>query len=332
VWKSESFDPGHQLTLLQGGAQFFPALVTAVDAARQEVQLETYIFQFDGDGLAVARALERAAQRGVAVVVMMDGVGTPEVPTEWQRRWNAAGVRWHRYAPLGHLGLLLPGRWRRLHRKLCVVDRRLAFCGGINILDDLLDPHHGRLQVPRLDFSVRVEGPLVSRCRSVMAQFWARVQASRQLEAGQWRGARDQWPALGLFGMDDAQEQAVPASGSLAALVLRDNVRNRARIERAYLKAIGEARSQIVLANAYFLPGGRLRRALKHAVRRGVRVQVVVQGRYEYFMQYHASRPVFNELVNAGVELYEYTAGFCMPKWLWSMVCGQRWGLRIWTP
>lgn len=105
-----------------------------------------------------------------------------------------------------------------------------------------------------------------------------------------------------------------PADGSFAALVLRDNVRNRTGIERAYLKAIGEARHDILLANAYFLPGARLRRALKFAVRRGVRVRVLVQGQYEYFMQYHASRPVLSELAAAGVEVYEYIPGFLHAK------------------
>lgn len=312
--RSEAFSAGHRLTLLEGGAQFFPALVAALDAAQQEVRLETYIFHFGAQGLVVAGALERAAQRGVAVYVMVDGVGTPLIPLEWQQRWTASGVRWHQYAPLGHLGLLFPGRWRRLHRKLCVVDGRWAFCGGINILDDLLDPHHGALTVPRLDYAVRVEGPLVAQCHAAMVQFWARLEASRQLEKLHWREVRENWPALGLFAPEGTADSQTPSGGSLAALVLRDNVRNRTRIERAYLKAIGEARSHIVLANAYFLPGARLRRALQHAVRRGVRVQVIVQGRYEYFMQYHASRPVFSELVKAGVEIYEYTPGFLHAK------------------
>ena len=314
--RSELFTPGHQLTLLERGAQFFPALVAAVDAAQKEVRLETYIFHFEGQGLEVAWALERAAQRGVQVYVITDGVGTPQIPSDWQQRWAATGVRWHVYAPLGRFGLLIPGRWRRLHRKLCVVDGRWAFCGGINILDDRLDRYRGLLPVSRLDYAVRVQGPLVLECHWAMVQFWARLEASHQLKKLHWEEVRENWPALGLFptpGSANADRQA-PTGGSLAALVLRDNVRHRTRIERAYLKAIGEARSHIVLANAYFLPGARLRRALKHAVRRGVRVQVVVQGQYEYFMQYHASRPVFSELVRAGVEIHEYTPGFLHAK------------------
>jgi cardiolipin synthase len=97
-------------------------------------------------------------------------------------------------------------------------------------------------------------------------------------------------------------------------LLLRDNVLNRSQIERAYLKAIGAARHEIVIASAYFLPGRRLRKALVHAAQRGVRVRLLLQGRYEYFMQYHAARPVYGALLAAGVEIHEYTASFLHAK------------------
>ena len=105
-----------------------------------------------------------------------------------------------------------------------------------------------------------------------------------------------------------------PKGKALAALVLRDNVRNRRRIERAYRKALGSAQREVLIANAYFLPGGKLQHALVHAARRGVRVRLLLQGRYEYFMQYHAARPVFGLLLAAGVEIHEYTSGFLHAK------------------
>ena len=307
---------GHVLHLLSGGDEFFPALVGAIDAAQHEVRLETYIFDFNGQGADVAEALARAAQRGVAVFVVMDGVGTPYLPAHWMDRWRQCGVQWHRYAPFGYTGVLIPGRWRRLHRKLCVVDGQRAFCGGINILDDWLDPHFGALSVPRLDYAVAVTGPLVAQCHAVMAQFWARLQATRQLESLQWARVRQSWKAFRLLPPpSDAQGASKADDGSVrAALLLRDNVRNRTTIERSYLKAIGAAREHVVLANAYFLPGGRLRRALIHAVKRGVRVQVVVQGQYEYFMQYHAARPMLSLLAARGVEIREYMPGFLHAK------------------
>jgi len=307
------YAPGHRLALLQGGIAYFSALIAAIEASTQEVRLETYIFSFDPQGEGVATALQRAAQRGVQVFVVVDGVGTPEVPSVWQQRWNSAGVQWHRFAPLGRLGLLIPGRWRRLHRKLAVVDGRVAFCGGINVLDDFYDPNYGQLSSPRFDFAVQVQGPLVADVHRTMRQFWGRLKATQQLERLEWSQAK-----ASLVSATQAA-QAVPAgagdvTGSPAALVLRDNVRHRAHIERAYRKALGAAQHEVIIANAYFLPGGKLRRALMHAARRGVRVCLLLNGEYEYFMQYHGARPVYGALLDAGVEIHEYAAGFLHAK------------------
>ena len=311
------FRLGHELLLLQGGGDFFKALVAAIDTSVHEVRLETYIFHFDVSGENVAAALVRAAQRGVAVCVVMDGIGTPRIPPEWEARFSDAYVQWHRFAPLGFLGLLAPARWRRMHRKLCVVDAQIAFCGGVNILDDLCDPVWGTLETPRFDFSVRVRGPLVADVRRAMSQFWERLQVTRQLEHLQFERARQLWrrPAkvATLASRDDASGDSIRV-GAEAALVLRDNVQNRTRIERTYRKAIADARSEVLIANAYFLPGGKLRRALMFAAKRGVRVTLLLQGQYDNFMQFHASRPVFGALLAAGVEIYEYSSGFLHAK------------------
>ena len=310
--------PGHHVRLLQCGKAFFPAVINAIDASTREVRLETYIFHFDASGQRVADALIRAAKRGVRVCLVMDGVGSPEVPLQWQQRFAESGVQWHRFSPLGHLGLLMPVRWRRLHRKLCVVDASVAVCGGINIMDDLLDPVYGVLETPRFDFSVEVTGPLVADVLASMVQFWRRLLLTRQMEQWKFQNARKSWESEGdaltrsLEGI--GQQSGEVGHGALAALVLRDNVRNRTRIERAYRKAIANARHEVVIANAYFLPGGKLRRALIHAAKRGVRVCLLIQGRYEYFMQYHAARPVLLALLNAGVEIHEYRVGFLHAK------------------
>lgn len=305
---------GHQLHLLQGGAAFFPAVVAAIDASQHEVRLETYIFSFDPSGEQVAAALVRAAQRGVGVYLMMDGIGTPNVPAQWMRQFDESGVHWHLFSPLGTWGLLIPGRWRRLHRKLCVVDVQIGFCGGINILDDYHDPIHGILESPRFDFAVQVTGPLVLHAHHAMVQFWERLQLTRQLEHLEFDRARRTWKSAVVPPLASAVPPEKISAGAEAMLLLRDNLHNRTRIERAYRKAIADARQEVVIANAYFLPGRKLRRALMHAARRGVRVTLLLQGRYENFMQFHASRPVFGALLAAGVEIYEYSTGFLHAK------------------
>ena len=319
------------MQLLQGGQAFFPALVRAIDGSQHEVRFETYIFNLDASGQTVAEALVRAAERKVVVTLMMDGAGTPGLPPEWSARFDAAGVKWHIFSPLGRIGWFIPSRWRRLHRKLCVVDGRTAFCGGINVLDDFYDPNHGVLDSPRFDFSVQVTGPLVREVAETTAQFWWRSRAAKEARERDFPQA---WAALQSavrIGVQSNHDQGNDSSqqagghggpeqaGALqrtarAGLVLRDNVRRRTQIERAYRKAIGEARSEIIIANAYFMPGARLRKGLIHAAQRGVRVRLLLQGRYEYFMQYHAARPVFGALLAAGVEIHEYAPSFLHAK------------------
>ena len=201
---------------------------------------------------------------------------------------------------------------RQLHRKLCVVDQAVAFCGGINILDDLHDPNHGALDSPRFDFSVRVTGPLVAQVHETMALLWQRMKPFHA-EAGRLRGAlfaRPAATAVPAMGQAPAPEPAHAHAG----LVLRDNLRHRARIEQAYRREIGHAREEILIANAYFVPGRKMRQALISAAHRGVRVQLLLQGRYEYFLQYYGARPVYGALLRAGVEIHEYAPSFLHAK------------------
>ncbi|MEO7160927.1 MAG: cardiolipin synthase ClsB [Polaromonas sp.] len=320
-----SFPKSEKLQLFQGGQALFPAFIQAFDAAVRWIQLETYIFDFHGAGADVANALVRAAQRGVTVQVLVDAIGTAPLTAEWQKKFTDAGVQWYAYSPMASgLGLLVPERWRRLHRKLCVVDHRIVFCGGINVLDDFYDPNHGDLQAPRFDFAVAVTGPLAIEATDAMALLWWRVQAGYSARQRHLTDAWEKFKAAGYGGRTDATLLAQPAdsggetlsglSRPKAALVLRDNLRNRRSIERAYRKAIGRSRQEVIIANAYFLPGGKLRRALVGAARRGVRVTLLLQGKYEYFMQYHAARPVYGALLAAGVEIHEYSTSFLHAK------------------
>jgi cardiolipin synthase len=325
----------HDLHLLTGAAEYFPALVSAIDGASREVLLETYIFDFQHSAIGVAEALERAARRGVAVRVVVDGIGTGELPEAWRARWAAAGVKWRVYNPAAGWRVLLPTGWRRLHRKLAVIDGDIAFCGGINLLDDYHDPNHGVLASPRLDFAVRASGPLVADVHDTMARLWLRLQVSREIDRRDFERMVTAMQAAARAGLDRAA--APPPAGlgpavagvgcspppagtgahpgmAVAALVLRDNVRFRRRIESTYRLAIAQARREILIANAYFIPGVKLQRSLIRAARRGVRVTLLLQGRYEYFMAFHASRAVYDQLLAAGIRIVEYEASFLHAK------------------
>jgi cardiolipin synthase len=297
----------HRLELLQGSRGLFPALVMAMAKAREEILFETYIFDFHGDSLTVAEALAAAAERGVQVRVVLDGVGTPEVPKPWAQRWTQAGVAWRIYDPISAFGLWFPTRWRRLHRKLCVVDKSVAFCGGVNLLDDHYDPHQRRrIEHPRLDFSVQVHGPLVQAIHDTMAQLWWRMQLSQQLRRSQVGEA--------LETLREPETAPLPDTRGRYRLVLRDNLRHRRSIQKSYLQAIGRAKREILIANAFFLPGGKLRRALVRAAQRGVKVRLLLQGRYEYLVPYRAAYQVYGQLLSAGVEIVEYTPSYLHAK------------------
>ena len=322
--RNRALRPGHRLALLGGGEALFPALANAIANARAEVMLETYIFEFTGSAVTVAEALEAAARRGVRVQVVVDGVGTGDVPAEWKRRWKAAGVHWRVFNPAQGWRLLLPARWRRLHRKLCVVDGNVGFCGGINLLDDFFDLNHGTLDQPRFDFAVRIGGPLVADMHDTMARLWARLQVTREARHYDFVGALEAVREAARAGTDMADEnmkrgvEPLPTQGhgqgALAALVLRDNVRFRRSIEGNYRLAIGQAQREILIANAYFIPGVQLQRALLRAAKRGVRITLLLQGRYEYFLQFHASRAVYAPMLKAGIEIIEYEASFLHAK------------------
>ncbi|WP_459616168.1 cardiolipin synthase ClsB [Bordetella sp. 2513F-2] len=301
---------GNAVELLQNGADFFPALCHAIDAAHASVHLETYIFVLDRTGRRVLASLEQAARRGVKVRVVIDGFGSAGTVDEVRRRLLAAGAHCRIFRPeprwFGWLNLSR-SRLRRLHRKLAVVDGELAFVGGINIVDDYddLDPADG-VGAPRFDFAVAVRGPVVPQVQHAQDLLWVRLNWGRLR-----RHPRD-WRRLRLVPPETGH---APAAGKLrAALVLRDNLRFRKTFERAYLHGIYRAQRQILIANAYFFPGRRFRKTLLEAAARGVRVRLLLQGKPEYRLQYYATRALYDQLLAGGIEVYEYMPGYLHAK------------------
>ncbi len=290
---------GNRLTLLQNGAAYFPQLCADIAAAQSFIYLETYIFAVDETGHWVSQALQKAARRGVVVRVLMDGFGSAKFPQHWLDEWRVAGVevQWFRrkISPL----TLQRNRLRRLHRKLVVLDGEVAFIGGINIIDDLTGNKDAG--APRFDFAVRVQGSVAGEIHTAMRRMWSAVSwASQHL-----RGKRIERFIL------DAERSAAQSNISV---LLRDNLRHRRDIERAYLKAIAGAQREVVIANAYFLPGRIFRRALMQSAQRGVRVVLLLQGKREHRLQHYATHALYEQLLAAGIEIYEYRASYLHAK------------------
>jgi cardiolipin synthase len=291
------FVNGNRITLLKSGVEYFPALAVEIDAAQREIHLEAYIYEDDVAGRTIAAALARAAQRGVATCVLVDGFGSKDLGSDLVDGLRAAGIRFLVYRPKISPFTLRSARLRRMHRKVAVIDARVAFVGGINIIDDMDTPKH---TPPRFDYAVRIEGPLVARIHPVVKRLWSLVTATQFKSA--WPRLRD----LGPF--------TVPRGGQRAAFVIRDNVAHRSDIEQAYLAAIRQARSEIVIASAYFFPGLSFRRALTDAAARGVRVVLLLQGRVEYVLLHYASRALYGAFLDAGIEIHEYHKSFMHAK------------------
>ncbi len=288
---------GNQVDLLESGSAYFPAVLTAIAAARTEVYLQTYIYADDVTGREIAAALMAAAQRGVVVRVLVDGFGSWRLSATLVNAMLAAGVEWLVFRPERRLFALRRYRLRRMHRKVIVVDGALAFVGGINIIDDMGTPNQ---TPPRYDYAVRLQGAVVAHIADSARRLWAFVAWLH----GHGVSGRHK-PLIstkGVMGHDDV------------AYIERDNLRHRRDIEDAYLAAIAGASRQVIIANAYFLPGLRFRHALIAAAQRGVNVVLLLQGQVEYRLLHYATRAWYDELLAAGVRICEYHHGFLHAK------------------
>ncbi|MCK6425036.1 MAG: cardiolipin synthase ClsB [Burkholderiaceae bacterium] len=325
------FSGGNEVELLRGGQELFPAMVAAIRRARHEVWLATYIFHDDASVAPLLKALRAAARRGVRVRMVVDGFGTHHHLEALLRQLQDSGVALAVFRPLERwTHWLQPGQLRRLHMKLCSVDGEVGFVGGINLIDDHIDLHHGTSERPRLDFAVRLRGPVVRPMEQAARAMWSRAWFGRdwRAEARQilqarrpWRELRSLWSRLRL-----PRRAAGTALRSLppvqCAFVVRDNLRQRRTIERAYIQAIDSARSTLTIVSPYFYPGADFRRALVNAAQRGVQVQLLLQGKVDYRLAALAARVLYGELMRGGVQIHEYTPAFLHAK---VMVVDGRW-------
>jgi cardiolipin synthase A/B len=303
---------GHSLTLLATGAAYFPALEQAIDAASAEIRIETYIYIADEIGERISAALMRAAARGVRTHLLVDGIGSRSFVRDHARRLREGGIDVRVFRPDFQLLRIARGRLRRLHRKVAVIDASVAFVGGINIVSDFSPPNQDH---PQFDYAVRVEGPVVSSIHANTLRVWDEVL----------RTPRRRYAAV----LRTLAQRTLPPPTEVgtqhAEFLYRDNFLHRRTIERAYLRAMTNAREEIVLTNPYFFPGWRFRRTLKRAARRGVKITLLLQGLTDHTFLKYASRAMYLDLLHAGVRISEYRiamlhAKACVVDGTWATV------------
>ncbi|MFV3415192.1 cardiolipin synthase ClsB [Pseudomonas nitroreducens] len=279
---NECWRDGNRVELLINGEAFYPSVFQAIEEARQEVLLETFILRDDKVGRGLRQVLIDAAQRGVRVDVIADGYGTPDLDASFLGGLLDAGVRLHLFDPQRPLLGMRTNLFRRLHRKHVVVDGQVGFVGGINFCADHLADFG---VMAKQDYAVKVRGPSVQDIR---------------------RACLDLLAQYGDMPAADAVHPGGPAGPCRACLAIRDNLNRRTEIEQHYLRAIGRARERLVIANAYFFPGYRLLRALRDAARRGVQVRLILQGLPDMPLVRLCSKLLYDTLLRDGVEIYEY--------------------------
>jgi cardiolipin synthase A/B len=294
------FIGGNKIQLLRNGAEYFPALEAAIAAAEHEIYLQAYIYMADTVGNRIGNALKQAAQRGVEVYVLLDGFGSKALPKAFVEALQLAGVQVMFYRQKISPWSLKKSRLRRLHRKVVVIDGKVGFVGGINIIDDYDIPNPAPNNVPpRIDFAVRLEGALLPAITASVHKLWRRMAWAQFLSI--------------KIPTKVNLAQANTSTGLKAAYVLRDNVLHRRDIEEAYLSAIHQAKVEIIIANAYFVPGIKFRQALLAAAKRGVSVKLLLQGRMEYFLMF-AAHAFYSEFLAHGIAIYEYRKSFMHSK------------------
>lgn len=275
---------GNHVTTLVNGDRIFPAMLEAIESARTSITFETFVFK-DEIGGTFCAALSAAARRGVKVKILLDWIGSSGMDSALLDNTRAAGCDVQVYHELSwlHLGRLN----NRTHRKLLVVDGRVGFTGGVGMgrewTGDAQDPQHWR------EMHYRVEGPVVLQMQAVFLDNWIKA-TGHVLHGPDYFPPADEHAGT----MDAQMFGSSPAGGSESMQLM-------------VLLALTAAHTSIDIENAYFVPDGLTTEALVAAARRGVRVRVVVPGRHtDARVGRWAAQALYGDLLNAGVEIYEY--------------------------
>lgn len=281
-WDYDEYAPGNALALYIRGRELYPAMAAAIEDARHSVHLETYIYDGDNTGRTFAELLARKARAGVRTRLIYDSVGSIDMDPADETLMRNAGVQILEYHPVAPWR----PRWawnKRDHRKILVCDGKVGFVGGMNISDENAPASEGGQDWR--DAHLRVEGPAAYDLDRLFREVWFK-------QTGRW-----------FESVGDPLAARGPSRVKVAA---NQELLKRFVIREGYVNALRAARREVSIANAYFLPGWRIRRELAHAARRGVNVRVMVPGRSDSDAVWHAMRGQYDYLLARGVRIFEW--------------------------
>lgn len=286
---------GNTVKLLQDGPDTYRSMFAAIDGARDHINMETYIIDDDEVGHRFAAALIAKQRKGVQVNLIRDSVGTLKTPSEFFKRLTDAGIKVLEFNPVNPA--TAKAGWevnQRDHRKLLIIDGRIAFLGGINIsavystgsLSQRSKKDRPDGELPWRDTDLRLEGPVVAELQKLFIDTWEK-------QKGKPLAKRNYFPTIKPKG-----KEVVRAIGSSP-----DDPYSL--IYATLISALHSAQTEIWLTNAYFAPDQQLLAELKEAVARGVDVKLIVPSSTDSWLVFHAGRTRYNELLEAGVKIYE---------------------------
>lgn len=283
---------GNTVTLLYDGPQTMAAMIAAISAAKDHINLETYIFDQDDIGIRFADILIARQRAGVHVNVIYDSVGTIGTPQAFFDKMRDAGIHLTAFNPVNPLKLIAP--WepnQRDHRKILVVDGVVAFTGGVNISSTYANSSLFRSKVRRddkvgwRDTHIKIEGPAVAALQWIFLDNWASQQSP-------------ELPDSNFF-------PPLKAVGDKLVRVLASEPGGSHEIYKAYVLAIQEAKKTVHITSAYFVPDLQILQAMKEAAQRGVDVRIILPGVTDSGLVFHAAQSFYSEMLASGIRIYQ---------------------------
>jgi len=281
-----NYIPGNCVTLIRGGKNYFDAMLQLINGAKNVIHLQTYILENDKTGNLIIEGLKNAVKRGVKVYLLLDGYASQGLGKELVKEIESSGIYFRFFEPLFRSKEFYLGR--RLHHKILAVDSRIGMVGGINVGDRYNDLPG---QPAWLDYGVVVEGPIVYQLCLICVKTW-----KGYLQPTKYPSCDKEFTPPNLSKEEDSKVRARR----------NDWVRRRNQISTSYIEIFRNAKEEIIILCSYFLPGTLIKRYIRSATRRGIKIKVITTGRSDVILSKNAERFMYAWMLRNKIQIFEY--------------------------